>query len=344
MALKTLPIKKGLLWKEWKNHYLIIAAFSGVITMAHPINLLWGITRYKGVPADAEYNFGMFPFVADVIDRLFMSPANGFIGFLSIIIIVTLASLLLGDERRQNTYEVLLSMPYTRQQIFFNKYLFGVSSIVLIYLINGLLLVAIAAANPGLLEYISYSMLIGWAIAQMVLLVTIFSFTFVFGAITGTAIANGILAGIFLIFPAGFALLILQTLAVILNSWPRASQIMTPYMDLSEKLSLFLYMFDKYAVLKNWYILLGASLLMYFLALKLFENNPMEKNGELLMFSTLEPVLKIGVAVCFMLLIGSITAGGFDESPLIQILCFLGGGIMGWIIVHYAVNRKTTQV
>ena len=73
--------------------------------------------------------------------------------------------------------------------------------------------------------------------------------------------------------------------------------------------------------LTRWPLLQIAGILFAALAHGLFSRNPMERNGEPLVFSQLEPVLRVGVTFCTMLLIR-----------------YPAGGLLGWLVTHFAIT------
>lgn len=317
---------RTLLWKDWKNSMAMILLYFGMIFQIYPLTLLRGLakaTEHKRQSALAYivYRFGR--------------PPSG-LTLIVVMSVVLLGSLLLGEERKRSTYNLLLAMPFSRKQIFISKYILGVGSVIAVYLINGLLLAIILASNSELRTFLSAQRISSWVLSQMVIMVTILSFTFVFAAMTGTIAASTVLTGIFLIFPEGFVELIQINLGRIYGYF-YVYDILSPYGHFSRAITLVSYAADNHLVLQRWPLLLGASALMAVLALKIFEANPMEKNGEVLVIETVKPLFRIGVPLCFMLLIGGLFADSLGVG-----LGYVVGAALGGVIVQYTIGLRKT--
>ncbi len=331
------PSTRALLWKEWKNSMGLILAFFGLIVATYPFSLIRGFNKalqfqsnYHGAPIQEN----VFPFIASVIHRLKLAPDFS-LSVLIIAAVVLLASLLVGEERKRNTYNLLLAMPFSRKQILLTKLVLGIVSIISVYLVNALLLGGIVALHPELAEFVNGRDILSWAVTQTIVVTLIFSFTFVFGSMTGTIAASAVLTGIFLIFPVGFVELVRFNLWHILKL-DYANNALLPFVRLGYNTSLLLYFMDREATLARWPYLVIAAISLAKVALSLFEINPMEKNGEVLVIDILKPLFRIGVPLCFAL-----TAGAFFADSLGLVSSYLAGAVVGGVIIHYTVGLKS---
>ncbi len=69
----------------------------------------------------------------------------------------------------------------------------------------------------------------------------------------------------------------------------------------------------------------------------------MENNGEVLMFSRIEGFFKLGVAVCFALLIGPMVMYRWDPGISTAVIVYLLVGGLFWLAVNGIINwRKKT--
>lgn len=280
------------------------------------------------------------------------------LAFLGLVLAAYPLSLILGLNRAatlgsENVYphiaDVLLRLRMSGGDGRITLLIVGVATIVGTYLISGILLAVIASVNADALhEYIDLLTIAQWTGIQVVLLVTAFSFTLLFATLTGNSIACVVLTTIFSMFPAGFAALILMNLGNVLGwSGPYVGTV-EQYLYMSSDISLFVYFgfADRAFFLLRWPWLLLAGVALFAVTLKIFGRNPMERNGELLMFTQLEPVLKAGVTVCTALLLAGIMSappvhrGSPDMVGLIA--RYLAGGVGGWLITHAAISRSRT--
>ncbi len=329
--VKTL-YHRALMYKEWRNSRGLILGLLGLIIYTYPLTLLLGLSQAASLGLESAY----LPTRA-VINRIRMASIDG-TSFLIILAVVILAAWLIAEERRRSTIEFLLAMPFSRAQIVFNKYLLGVGAITATCLVNGLMLAAIITGNAETLAgHLDIGMVVSWAAAQAVVLTLVFSFTMVSATIAAGILPSVIFSVIFMAFPAGLAALLRDNVASLLGlSYHEATQALA-FLRVADDITLLNYFTAREAVLSRWPILVLTSLVLLWVAARLFEENPMERRGELLMFPGLEIVLRIGVTVCTMLLFGSVIMdyhGGM--TPLI-VIRYVIGGLVGWFITHFAI-------
>ncbi len=329
----------GLFWKEWHKSKGMFLAFLAYMLYIHPISLVLGMNRAVAEDLDRAY-----PFIRVVLRRLQPGGADGW-ALIALIAGVVISAQLMGEERRGRTIEFVLAMPFSRGQMFFNKYLFGLASFVAVYLINALSLAVVVAANYGVLaEYIEFYTIAQWLWTQVVLFAALLSFTLVFSMIAGNSIASIVLTVVFLAFPVGIAGLIRDNAMIIFNwSWGEVAEYMN-FLDVGADLSLFSYFFaDGDILLSRWPFLLLFSAVLFLVGQRLFVRNPMERNGELLMFYPLERVLRVGVTVCAMLLAGSFFRPYDGGLTLALIARYLVGGAFGYWVTETAIARSRAK-
>lgn len=330
MMLSFFPVNRGLLWKEWVNYGGLITVFFLLVVYHYPLSLLLAVNR-----AGREENTGPFyAYVSAAINKMIMNYGIELIIFASILFAVFLASMLLGEERRNGTMGLLFSMPYSRREILINKYIFGVLSLFGIYLVNGLMYLGILASSSELQALVSVRDILSWMVIQFVIMVSIFSFALIFGSLAGSTLSGAVLSGIFLIFPIGFAILIDENLALLMGY--RDFGVRNVLVGTGYWLTLPGYFAEPRVVWSYWYLFIIVSVLMFYIALRIFEHNPVERNGELLMFPRLELILKVGVAFCTMLLVGGIV---FARGGL-GIFGYLVGAGLGWLVSYYAIKLQ----
>ncbi|MEW6080913.1 MAG: ABC transporter permease [Bacillota bacterium] len=328
MNLHTiLPLNGALLWKDWRNSMAMIFTYLGFITVTHPVALLQALNR-----ANRNPDAGIHIYISHLIDRLqFMG--DFYFNVTMVMAVVLLGSILVGEERRRNTYSLLLAMPFSRRQVMLSKYVLGVASIFGVYLINGLFLAAIVASSAELGGIVSFQAIFRWMLLQVVVMVAILSFTFVFASLTGTTAASAVLTAIFLVFPAGFVEMVAINLSHRIGY--EAYSVLAPVREFSLVISLFQYSSDMNMALEAWPWLVAASVLMLLLTLRVFEANPMEKNGEVLVIEAVKPLFRIGVPLCFTLFFG-----GFGHNALEIATAYVVGAIVGGLITHYTIGLR----
>lgn len=91
------------------------------------------------------------------------------------------------------------------------------------------------------------------------------------------------------------------------------------------------------AVLSRWPILVLTSLVLLWVAARLFDIGPMERSGELLMFPGLAMVLRIGVTACTMLLFGSVIIDYHEGMTPLIVIRYVIGYLVGWFMTHVTI-------
>lgn len=335
MRLTTLWPDKTLLWKEWKGIATLYALFFGMFTYVSSYTLWRDTQYYKQLMAEG-IEFGPYGMAV-------LGFGSGK-AFWVIVFVVALAAVLVGLERSQRTYDLLLAMPYTRGQILHNKFVLGTVLLAAVFVFNALVMTLVTAANPEMPYAFAAADIWAWAGRYVVAAVFTFSFTLLIGTLGGTGLGSGILALIFLGFPLGFVGLITINMDYWLHMYTGAQnwqdmQNMYVVMDRITEWGAWLtvpsYLFPGHPI-DQWDaniplvygLVLAAALGSYLLAQYAFARNPMERNGEILMFGKLEGIFKAGVAVCFALLIGPVIISGWD----------LGVNVVAWSAVYLAVG------
>lgn len=303
-------INKALQWREWNSK--IIRGW--IILLLYPINLIIGV---PGI--DCRIQSG----------EVYYSVLIGF----------ALGLTVLGQERNQGTMEFLLSLPFSRKDIFINKIIFSVGQIILAPGVTFLALVAARFANSNVQSLLSINDLLNFSSIQIVAALFTFALTLFFTTLAGSKLGAGIFTAIFSLFPAGF-ISIVKTNAI--RWFPFSKHRWEKYFQWGITLSP-INIADSDYVMDYWPWLLAAASVLIAVAFFLFLRNPMEKKGEVLVFSKLYPFLKIGVSLCTALVAGAIAAG-LMVGKVLHIVVFIIGGILGWLFTHYIIRRSQNQV
>ncbi|MFA9397178.1 MAG: ABC-2 transporter permease [Clostridiaceae bacterium] len=249
--------------------------------------------------------------------------------FFSIIIII-LASLIIGMDYSNRKYEFLTTLPFKRQEIIITKYITAIIVVVIPIIIEFITTLSLFNSNKDILySYISYNILIKWFILNILVYIFILTFTMVIQLLCGKNLIGGILGSIFLVIPLGFSSL-LNELIKILNYKAYTNQVTwTTNLyykidNLSFKLSpaaynmnFFKYKNDDYYNLYDQLILkfptriiiliIVIAIGIYILYI-LFNKFPIERSGYILIYKPTEYILEIGISLCTGLLVGIIVA------------------------------------
>lgn len=337
MLLTTLRPNRTLLWKEWKGIAILAAVFFALFTYLSSYTFSNDIMFYKEQLENGVV-YGMYQTAA-----LLHYQSGGWL--LWVFFAAGLAARMVGAERDQSTYDMLLATPYTRGQILHHKFMVGLGVVLAVVAVNGLVMTLLMAVNTEVVFPFSAAAIWAWAGRHMVVLGFIFAFTLLVSTVSGTTMGNGILGLIFLFFPGGFAALVTinldywglsytHSLMAGLEKWGVLLTVPGyiapfPLIDMND-----------YNVALIYGCMIAAALGAYVLAQYLFARNQMEYNGEILMFKRLEGVFKLGVAVCFALLGGPMLVYGWDLSPWGGIISYVTVGVVFWFITTGIINWR----
>lgn len=332
---------KTLLWKDWKNSWLLFALFFGFVTYVTTLTLQNEITTYFKVRETLHDGRYWYEFET-LYNRL--SSSDPWLGFISVLFTVALGAITVGQERDRETLGLLLAMPYSRRDILFNKVVVGLGQILIILTVNALLMTLIVWANSGIPFPFNVADIWGWALHSTLVLTFVFCFTVLIATVSGTTLGNGILALIFLFFPAG----LYGLLEINVNYWISYWIWRNLFSDIAVLLTVPIWIIDfhvlgKYNTVYLYGALVTLSASAYALARFLFARNPLENNGEVLVFERLEGIFKLGVVVCFALLGGPLLiglAGIHGPGALALSLCYLLAGSVTWFLTNHLLEWR----
>jgi ABC-2 type transport system permease protein len=350
---------KTLFWKDWKTSLPVFIPFFLFVTFATTFFLQIEVIGGRGF-------IGPWPGFVYFENRLHAN--DPWMGAAMFLLAVALAAVPLGQERERETLGLLLSMPYSRQDILFSKVVVGLMQILITLVLNALLMSLLTWANPEINYVFGLPEIWGWAGHSFLVLTFIFCFTLLIATVSGTTWGNYILALIFLWFPMGFFMLLFINFSIWIDLPDFLDYPKHPFGLLIDSLSnfaelktipLWLMAFNELIinqsptgiatrlVLPYLYGLLAIfSVGLYALAQFLFARNPLEKDGEVLVFERLEGFFKLGVIACFTLLAGPMVASLFargDEFRLFLIPSYLVAGVGTWYLVNRLLLWRRTK-
>lgn len=236
--------------------------------------------------------------------------------------------------------DLIHSLPLKRQQIFHFYTLTGFA-----FLIVPVILVAlITAVIHGVYDlnlYFQLEDIFSWT-GIVILFNSVFFLSGVFIAmVTGISVVQGVLTYIMLLFPAGFTLLIIYNLGLMLYGFPsdyyqvRNIEYLSPISHLG-------FLEGQMITAKSYFIYSALILVLYFLSLSLYKKRKIEAASEAIAFNGLRIVFKYGVAFCMMLLGGMYFDAMQNEFGWL-IFGYGAGGIIGYFAAEM-VLQKTWRV
>lgn len=281
---------KGLLWKEWRQYYWSFAlAFIVIALEPVLVPITYWIYR-TGNRADA-WSDGI---------KAILAAGGSTTEAIAIIAVIVLAALMLAGERGSGL-NYLVSTPVSRRQIITAKYIVGSLGILAIMLFISLFLIVAGQVLPA--QYTAQE-LIQWAVPTTAALLCLFSLALLVASFSGGILSSIIFAHIIMGLPWILVSLTLQV-------FRQFCQISSALEVKARYIETYLFIPD-YITRDGRYIwsgnsnqfidrvipdypveitlLLLASFLFFWLAIKIFEKNPLERQGELLLFGNFKQI------------------------------------------------------
>lgn len=348
MNSKILPFNSILLKKDWKLTRWVSIVVAVVLFFTMTLGVINTYSNYQHLLKESRKyperyaEFNRYEYKRTVKDSL-EQGFKGLIGLEPVIIVLipmTVAALLFGEEKRCKTFEVLSTMPFTRWEIFFNKVIIAFVNVLLPFIINALIMLIALGFSKGLREFYTAGMVMGWFGANIFRLFVVLSFSLLFAGLTGTTIAQMVLTGIFFIFPIGFSALVEWNMSV----WGYDAIVIDVFLD-----KLWRYItpvvlegIDNIPVI--YHVVMGVVMLTA--AKLLFDRNRLERSGETLEFESMETFFKVGVTVCTSLLMGLIFpdfSWGVIPEKILVIAGYIAGMFIGWYAASFSINRNKAK-
>ncbi|MCB2352920.1 ABC transporter permease subunit [Clostridium estertheticum] len=316
-------LNKGLLYKEWIN-----VRWVTILTI---ITLLF--FKVYGVISQLNFNKTFMEEQGKVwTDRWFNNGLHArdhtyFI--IMIFVVIILATILFIGEKTSETEGFIASMPFTRQEIIFNKWFVGVVSLLISFVVTFMILSIFYFANVSGLDTTlnPYSDIVRWFFMDAFQYIYIFTFVILIQTVMGNSIVSSIVGGIALLVP-WFITMIVQDLV---RSYYGFNEYLSIVFD---KVGGWLNIYSYNTTSFNWVniktnsgkdtyrsyyylnyklkllVLFVLTCLFLYLAYVAYKRINLEYNLRLVVFKNLKPVFIYGVSICSGLFGGSVFTNG----------------------------------
>ncbi|KEK26013.1 ABC transporter permease subunit [Bacillus gaemokensis] len=281
------------------------------------------------------------------------------------VIIITLACLLIGWERNNQSTDFLLSMPFKRKDIFLTKWLFGVLNIITVNIICWISMYGIKNISFHN-EYQIFTPFHIYFLYTTVVLIAVYTFALFIGTITGNIFSQSSLTAILLFLPYGLVLLIsgfvythTQGSVEALGEIEYKTHKYLQHAGIASPLESFNITYDYHprvtfdekgneiskspqdnpmehtSIPSPWKLLTPFTYIITFLPIAtfLYTRAPNEQNGKILLFPRLQKWFMFCTVLCFALFGGRLL-GGRDA-----LLSYYVGFFMASIISYFIFTR-----
>jgi acetoin utilization transport system permease protein len=166
------------------------------VTLLYPISLLSSSESLEIFLDERRYSNSSY-----MVGYVFNNGSSVLISFLQILIMITLATMLIGTQRSNQSMDFTLSLPFSRKNIFLSKWLYGVFHILAASSLSGFFSI-IVFSSTRLNEFFPYSFLTFYFMKTIVVLIGVLSIGLLFGFICGSAASQFVLTCLFFILPS----------------------------------------------------------------------------------------------------------------------------------------------
>jgi len=218
--------------------------------------------------------------------------------------------------------DLMHSLPIKREKIYHFYTLMGMAFLLAPVLLISFVTVIVHSLYD-LNIYFQLSDIFSWA-GTVILFNVIFYIAGVFVAmVTGISAVQGVLTYILLLFPAGFSLLVVYNLGMMLYGFP-SDYIQTRNIENLTPITHLVRMESQNLSVKAILLYTVILLFLYILSLFIYKKRKIESASEAIAFKSLKSIFKYGVAFCSMLL-----GGMYFEAMQNQ---------FGWLLFGYAIG------
>ena len=340
-------INKALLYKEWINvkyvtvlttlMLLYFKLFNGVM---YELNMNQNLMKETGrLWTDRWFNNGIF-------------KGEGY--FLAMVFLIMILSIVLfTGEKTSETQGFIASMPFTRKQIIMNKWIIGVISILISFVITFIALSLFYGSNLNVIDtnLNPYSDIVKWFFIDVFQYIGIFTFIMFVQTVMGNSIVSAIVGGILLLVP-WFLTITIQELIIRIGNYGYNDQIIITFDQIKKWINIYYYnlleqewyhvdgseigeMFRTFWY-QNYELKIGIIILftLTFLCLAciFYKKRKLEYNLRLIAFEKFEWIFICGVSICMGLFIGAILGFTSDNGVNMFLLWTIAGTILGYIV------------
>lgn len=344
MLSKILPFNRTLLKKDWiinrSNVYIVILIF----LIAGPYSAFGKVQDYYSSLDRARDIHDFYFRIQDVEEVLHM----GVFYTMMFIFPAVVSALITGEEKRKRTIEISIGAPYSRYTVFFNKMVLGIFVVILPILISGGILLLMSMTSSAFASMVSLRSILFLMFKCMMIGISVFSFSTLLGMLCSSFPLQAFLTLVFILFPIGFAGLLSENLRV----WKIDVNFYVSFyelgiMDFAESITPGIHFgklmtMDGHAAIFFGLGLLCLALLLMTVSGILFDIYAVERGPEALTFTQTEPIFRIGVVLCSILLCGLLVdqiIGGYGGRTGV-LLGYIIGGVLGYLIPRALIMKN----
>ena len=320
-------IMRGLLWKEWRQYGWTFGLAFIVISL-EPVLVPISYWLYRVGNRDA-WSYGI---------KAILAPGLSTTETTAMIVAVLLAALMLAGERGSGL-NYLVSTPVSRRQIIAAKFISG--SLALTVIMAAITLFLLVAGHLLPAQYSNQEVL-PWALVTTAALLCLFSLALLMASLSRGVLSAALFTAIIMALPwmlTSQILYVMQQFYQVSATLELKARYIVTYLFIPDYISRDgRYIWDSNGnmvidrIITDYplevTLLLLAALCFLGLAIKIFEKNPLERQGELLLFGNFKQI-----GLLFFSFLGAMA---WAEDVGTSLLSFFGYFLVMWLGIYLA--------
>ena len=325
-------VDRGLLYKEWKQHFWIFLVVFAAVMLSEPFSILNDYFQYQGCLAEQK----KFPDIECVLYKDYEIS-----GVMRMFWIggVALALSQIGFERSRGTLDFTLGLPYRRGIIFNTKYFFGITILLAAQLLSYLLSYALVVLYK--VDVVNFH---EYFIGSVIFCFMVYSLVMAAGAMTGNPLAQMIVAFSASILPYLLIGLPVANLQIIMSFFGVNSALFSQDSYFLNYITPIVYL-DGFGVHNGGLaftllIPLVMGILFYIIGYFCFIEQQLERNGHFFLWRKMDRPIQI-----LVILFGIWGFGAATSSSLFSyIFGMVIGSAVGFLISYFLIFKKIKQL
>ncbi|GLI87680.1 ABC transporter permease subunit [Bacillus subtilis] len=318
----------GLFYKEWKQNKALLVIIILVFMLSNPFTVLNTYISYQSCVTHQDKWVGTCVFSINYLNGTFISVFW--------IWGVVLAISQLGIERSKGFFDFILSLPYTRGQIFNAKFLTGGMVIVGPQLIGYVLSIfLILLLNPEKVIHFHHL-----SIGMIFISLMAYSLVMAAGALTGNILSQLLVSFTVAIFPFLLIALPAGNLEIVFGQ--NAAVLNTEIPDWFRYIIPIMFVVPEWVMDSEHYLFfpIAWSFIFYIIGYISFVKLSNDRNGYFFLWKALDRPVQV-----IVIIIGILGFGYFgyaaSESFAGYLLGMAAGAVIGFFISYFAIYKKT---
>ncbi|WP_332276010.1 ABC transporter permease subunit [Bacillus velezensis] len=325
-------VDRGLLYREWVQNRTVLVMVGIFLAAVNPFEVLNTYLVYQGC---LDTHGAYCKFYVNSLDsgmlNLNWAPA------------VILAVCLFGLERTKGTIDALFSLPYSRAQVFHNKFWLGAAVIAGFQIIGyGLAELLILLLKPERVYFFHH-----YSVGAIIVSILAFALVASAGCLTGNTFAQLLTAFTVSIAPYLIITLPLTNAEVIFRvGMHELMPSVNAYLnDSFQYLIPIMYVNTDWVSASKYILLIPAVMSIVFYAIGYFcyVRQPAERNGRFFLWRQLDRPIQIVVIIIAVLGFG-LAGYSMGQTMTGYVAGMLVGGAIGFLVSYFAIYKKMKHV